>query len=1209
MFDTSPANLGVPGSETFNNLTFSAVNQTKTITNGGTLIVLGTLTLADGSISAGTIEAQADVIHQSSFDGGNTTIRIVQPTTRTITLAAGGKFPNLTLNAPNVTINTTGAGTISLANFNLQAGYVEQGSVAFSFASLTSFTQSGGAYMCGSGSLTGLFRFTLSGGSFSHSSALLRVDDLFTVSNGTFSGGSGDIDINQSFTLSGGTFTSTTGRLFLGNNFTHTAGGSFLHNNGTVIFDNFSFTTIDVSGSETFNNVTFNVSKNIAAGDTLITLGTLTLADGSVGGGTLSPRGNMTVASTFDGGGARVTFSGAEAQTYTNNGGANPTGTWTVNKSAGKVTLASNLTLATSQALNITSGTLDLGPSFNLTAGAIAISAGGILRNFGNGNLTLGGNLVNNGIFNFNGGGTGCGDANAGDPLLIRSSQSGTARNWSGTGAFSVVDVDVKDQNASAVSGGITAFTGTNSGNNTNWIFDAGCPIQIIAQPTDRGGCPDAPTSFTVGATGDSLTFRWRKNAVDLVDGGNISGATTATLTINPTTAGDVGSYDVVAINRFGVTATSSAANLTLLASPVIISQPVSAISCETQSVTFTVGATGDGLTYQWRKDGNPISGANGSSFSIPSVAAIDAGNYDVVVGGTCSPPVISSVATLDVNTAPVITSQPANQEVPEGSSASFSVTATGTDLTFQWRRNGMPLSDGGKISGANNATLTIDSVATEDAGTYDVVVGGTCSPPAISDSVSLTVNVCSSAGLVTFECIPSVTAMSYFNDTPVPLNARLSTQLQMSHGVSFGSIAGYVAVVNLGSGRATSPSNGIGGVDASNRLNYDSPVVITFSMPGSSSSTPAITDFVSIRGDQIPADGSAKMEAFDISGALIGSVTVPDVSGGLTLSLSIPNIHSVRLTQKESDIAYDDLRFNPLAPGLSARPTANAGPDQPIHVGQTVALDGSGSSDDNTATENLVFAWTLVTRPDGSAATLAGADSMSPSFVADMPGEYGASLTVTDADGLSSDRDTVAVSSLNAAPVANAGVDRGVFVGQAFTLDGSASYDPDSDPLEFSWTLTAPDGSASALSGETTAFPTFTPDIPGSYTATLTVNDPFGGVSADSVVVSVISAQQFAANQIASALNIIGALTSQQVTTRGNRQALQNYLTQALAALQAGDLVEARSKLMQAIERTDGCILRGSPDGNGSGRDWVIDCAVQATLHDLLTSALDALT
>jgi hypothetical protein len=80
-------------------------------------------------------------------------------------------------------------------------------------------------------------------------------------------------------------------------------------------------------------------------------------------------------------------------------------------------------------------------------------------------------------------------------------------------------------------------------------------------------------------------------------------------------------------------------------------------------------------------------------------------------------------------------------------------------------------------------------------------------------------------------------------------------------------------------------------------------------------------------------------------------------------------------------------------------------------------------------------------------------------------------------------------------------------------------------------------------------------------------------------------------------------------VTTRGNRQALQNFLTQVIAALQGGDIEEARTKLTQAIERTDGCIVRGSIDQNGSGRDWVIDCAAQTQLHQLLSAALEALT
>src|SRR5688572_31703248 len=137
---------------------------------------------------------------------------------------------------------------------------------------------------------------------------------------------------------------------------------------------------------------------------------------------------------------------------------------------------------------------------------------------------------------------------------------------------------------------------------------------------------------------------------------------------------------------------------------------------------------------------------------------------------------------------------------------------------------------------------------------------------------------------LLTFESVPGITPGTSQQGAGVQTWARLSTQMQMSHGVSFSSTASYVAVVNLGSGHATSGATGIGGVNASNILTYNQPIVITFTMPGSPS-TPAVTNFVSIRGDQRPATGAATMQAFDLDGAPIESVTAPDMTGGLTLS------------------------------------------------------------------------------------------------------------------------------------------------------------------------------------------------------------------------------------------------------------------------------------------------------------------------------------
>ena len=85
---------------------------------------------------------------------------------------------------------------------------------------------------------------------------------------------------------------------------------------------------------------------------------------------------------------------------------------------------------------------------------------------------------------------------------------------------------------------------------------------------------------------------------------------------------------------------------------------------------------------------------------------------------------------------------------------------------------------------------------------------------------------------------------------------------------------------------------------------------------------------------------------------------------------------------------------------------------------GILVHLDGGGSTDDVTATQNLLFTWTLISSPAGSAATLTGGATATPSFVADRPGTYVAQLVVTDEDGQSTPADQVTISA-GAVPVA----------------------------------------------------------------------------------------------------------------------------------------------------------------------------------------------
>lgn len=94
-----------------------------------------------------------------------------------------------------------------------------------------------------------------------------------------------------------------------------------------------------------------------------------------------------------------------------------------------------------------------------------------------------------------------------------------------------------------------------------------------------------------------------------------------------------------------------SVAASTCNTNPAITAQPISGKICNGQSYTFNVTATGDNLTYQWRKNSVNILGATTSSYTISSSSTASAGFYDVVIVGSCSPFIPSSKAILAVAT------------------------------------------------------------------------------------------------------------------------------------------------------------------------------------------------------------------------------------------------------------------------------------------------------------------------------------------------------------------------------------------------------------------------------------------------------------------------------------------------------------------------------------------------------------------------------
>ncbi len=132
------------------------------------------------------------------------------------------------------------------------------------------------------------------------------------------------------------------------------------------------------------------------------------------------------------------------------------------------------------------------------------------------------------------------------------------------------------------------------------------------------------------------------------------------------------------------------------------------------------------------------------------------------------------------------------------------------------------------------------------------------------------------------------------------------------------------------------------------------------------------------------------------------------------------------------------------VAEGGNSRPTANAGADQSVNAGATVQLNGTASSDPDS--DNLTYAWSFVSRPDGSTAALSNPATVTPTFVADVPGTFDVQLIVYDGT-TDSAADRVEIH-VNGPPIANAGPDQIVPFGAIVQLDGSGSLDPESAPL-----------------------------------------------------------------------------------------------------------------------------------------------------------------
>jgi alpha-tubulin suppressor-like RCC1 family protein len=168
---------------------------------------------------------------------------------------------------------------------------------------------------------------------------------------------------------------------------------------------------------------------------------------------------------------------------------------------------------------------------------------------------------------------------------------------------------------------------------------------------------------------------------------------------------------------------------------PRITQQPKDRGTFLGAQAAFSVGAEGKApLSFQWLRDGVAIANATDVVYTTPAITAADDGAKFSVVISNAKGSVTSAEATLTVFPPPTITTQPTDQTVNVGATATFTVTGAGESLTYQWYRNDIA------IAGATAASYTTAAtVAGDDRATFAVdVING--SGVVTSDGATLTV-------------------------------------------------------------------------------------------------------------------------------------------------------------------------------------------------------------------------------------------------------------------------------------------------------------------------------------------------------------------------------------------------------------------------------------------------------------------------------------
>lgn len=299
---------------------------------------------------------------------------------------------------------------------------------------------------------------------------------------------------------------------------------------------------------------------------------------------------------------------------------------------------------------------------------------------------------------------------------------------------------------APATTGQVTFTAAGNAVNNDGRATDADdWSLSGAIQIDVNGGSITQPSAGASFCTGQQMAITWTQTGLgsirlELSKDGFQTQTVVTTIQASvqafdytiPATL-EPGTYSLRIVDAASGDPVATVQSITINAGPAFTLQPEPTFVCAGKPLKLTVSATGANLQYRWRKNGQDIAGGTNPMLTINTVTTAEAGTYDCVVFG-CNTNVTSNAVQVTVGVKPEITSQPTAATVCEGGKVTFSVSATGTDITYTWKKNN------GIVPGGNEPILTIDAATLFDEGDYTCLVEGACGPSATSTLVKLSV-------------------------------------------------------------------------------------------------------------------------------------------------------------------------------------------------------------------------------------------------------------------------------------------------------------------------------------------------------------------------------------------------------------------------------------------------------------------------------------